>query len=284
VDLRRVIKRAAKWSVEWASAISGYGFVYRTSRTFVEGFRILTYHKIADHPQDSFTVMTDHFRSHMAFLADHHPVMALADLAQRLVEGPIPETGAVAVTFDDGYAEAATVISEILDKHRLPATFFVITGVLDDTIQFPGGPFLTWQNAREMSAAGLSIGSHAVSHRSLGEISLRDVEEELATSYRRITEELGAAPKGLSYPYGTVRDFSDAVAGIAKTIGYDYAVTGLHGLNHVGCNPYCLRRTSLTAGDGLRTFRMILKGHLDAWRLVDKWGYRLQRVEVRKRA
>jgi len=27
---------------------------------------------------------------------------------------------------------------------------------------------------------------------------------------------------------------------------------------------------------------MILKGHLDPWRLVDKWGYRLQRREVRR--
>ena len=282
MDLRWALKRASKWSVEWASALSGYGFMYRLSRTFAEGYRILTYHKIADRPQDSFTVKTDHFRSHMAFLADHHPVLPLADLAQRLVEGPAPELGAVAVTFDDGYAEAATVISEILDKHRLTATFFVITGVLDNMIEFPGGPFLTWQDAREMSTAGLSIGSHTVGHRSLGEISLKDVEEELATSYRRITEELGAAPKGLSYPYGTVRDFSDAAAEIAKTVGYDYAVTGLHGLNHVGCNPYSLLRTSLTAGDGLRTFRMILKGHLDPWRLVDKWGYRLQRREVRR--
>jgi peptidoglycan/xylan/chitin deacetylase (PgdA/CDA1 family) len=282
VDLRWALKRAAKWSVEWASAFSGYGFMYRRSRTFVERFRILTYHKIADQPQDSFTVKTDHFRSHMSFLADHHPVMALADLARRLVEGPAPEAGAVAVTFDDGYNEAANVISEILCRHHVPATFFVITGVLDNTIQFPGGPFVTWQDAREMSAAGLSIGSHTVSHRSLGEISLEDVEEELATSYRRITEELGAPPKGLSYPYGTLRDFSVDVAEIAKSTGYDYAVTGVHGLNHVGCNPYYLRRTSLTAGDGLRTFRMILKGHLDPWRLVDKWGYRLQRSEVRK--
>ncbi len=281
MDPRWALKRVAKWSVEWASAISGYGFMYRRSRNFVEGFRILTYHKIADRPQDSFTVKTDHFRSHMAFLAGHHPVMALTDLARRLVEGPAPEAGTVAVTFDDGYSEAATVISEILDKNHLTATFFVIIGVLDNTIQFPGGPFLTWKNAREMSAAGFSIGSHTVSHRSLGAIGLKDVEEELKVSYLRITEELGSPPNGVSYPYGTIRDFSDDVAEIAKTVGYDYAVTGVHGLNHVGCNPYCLRRTSLTAGDGLTTFRMILKGHLDPWRLVDKWGYRLQRREVR---
>ncbi len=281
MDLRWALKRTAKWSVEWASAFSGYGLMYRRSQTFHEGFRILTYHKIADQPRDSFTVQIDHFRSHMAFLADHHPVIELNDLVRRLVEGPAPEAGAVAVTFDDGYSEAATVISEILNQKSLPATFFVITGVLDNKIQFPGGPFLTWQDAREMSAAGLSIGSHTVSHRSLGEISLADAEEEVTRSYRRITEELGAPPKGLSYPYGTIRDFSEEVAELAKRAGYSYAVTGMHGLNHLECNPYCLRRTSLTAGDGLRTFRMILKGHLDPWRLVDKWGHRLQRRQVR---
>jgi hypothetical protein len=99
VDPRWALKRAAKWSVEWASAISGYGFFYRKSPTFVEGFRILTYHKIAEQPQDSFTVKTDHFRSHMAFLADHHPVMALTDLARRLdlTEESLKSAGAKAV-------------------------------------------------------------------------------------------------------------------------------------------------------------------------------------------
>ncbi len=282
MDLRWALKRAAKWAVEWASAISGYGFAYRRSSSFVQGYRILTYHKIADRPQDSFTVKTDHFRSHMAFLADNHPVMGLADLVRRLVEGPAPESGTVAVTFDDGYGEAATTIAEIMDKKDLTATFFIITGVLDNTIQFPGGPFLSWQDARQMSAAGFSIGSHTVSHRSLGEIELEDVEKELTGSYRRITEELGEPPKGLSYPYGTIRDFSGKVGEIAKSTGYEFAVTGLHGLNRIGCDQYFLRRTSLTAGDGLRTFRMILRGHLDPWRLVDEWGYRLQRWEARR--
>jgi peptidoglycan/xylan/chitin deacetylase (PgdA/CDA1 family) len=282
VDTRWALKRAAKWSIEWASAISGYGSVYRKSRSLVKGYRILTYHKIADRPQDSFTVKTDHFRSHIAFLADNHPVMSLTDLVRGLAEGPAPESGTMAITFDDGYSEAATTIAEILDKKSLTATFFVITGVLDNTIRFPGGPFLTWQDARQMSTAGFSIGSHTVSHRSLGEISLEDVGEELTASYERITEELGEPPKGLSYPYGTIRDFTENVAQMAKSTGYEYAVTGLHGLNQMGCNPYTLRRTSLMAGDGLRTFRMILKGHLDPWRLVDEWGYYLQRWEVKR--
>ena len=87
MDPRWALKRAAKWSIEWASAISGYGTAYRRSRSFAEGCRILTYHKIADRPQDSFTVKTDHFRSHIAFLADNHPVMGLTDLVQEISRG-----------------------------------------------------------------------------------------------------------------------------------------------------------------------------------------------------
>lgn len=280
MNLRWALKRTAKWSVECASAISGYGLAYQRSRAFVEGFRILTYHRIAERPRDSHTVKTDHFRNHMSFLADHHPVIGLGELAQRLVNGPVPEKGSIAVTFDDGYSEAATIVSEILDQHKIPATFFIITGLLDKEIQFPGGPFLTWEGVGQMAAAGFSIGSHAVSHQSLGGMSPKEAELELVNSYRRIAEELGLPPTGVAYPYGTMRDFSAVIARIAQKAGYNYAVTAVHGLNHMGCDPFYLRRTSLTAGDGPRTFRMILKGHLDSWRFVDRWGYRLQRVNA----
>ena len=128
-----------------------------------------------------------------------------------------------------------------------------------------------------MAAAGFSIGSHTVSHRSLGRLPAAEVESELVLSRRRIEEELGAPPAALSYPYGTLRDVSSPVAALARKAGYTCAVTAIHGLNHRGTNPYWLRRTSLTAGDGLRTFKMIMKGCLDPWYLVDRWGHKIQR-------
>jgi peptidoglycan/xylan/chitin deacetylase (PgdA/CDA1 family) len=277
VDFRWAVKRAAKWAVESAAVLSGFGLIYRTTAAFRHGCRILTYHKVSDKPEDSHSIKTDHFRDHMAFLADHHSVIGLPEMAVKLAEGDSAVAGCVAVTLDDGYAGAATDVRNILDRYRIPATFFIITGVLDGKVAFPGGPFLSWQDVREMTAAGFTFGSHTVSHRSLGEISLADAEKELVESRRRMSQELGIAPTVLSYPYGTIRDFSQSVALVSRQAGYLNAVTAVHGLNHVRCDPFFLKRTSMTAGDGLRTFKMILKGNLDPWVVVDKWSYRLQR-------
>ncbi len=278
MGFRRALKRGLKWAVEWGTALSGAGFLYCRSRTFRSGHRILTYHRVADTPQDSYTVRTDHFREHMAFLSDRFRVMDLMELVKELHEGGDSWGQSVAVTFDDGYLETATSVREILDRYSIPATIFLITGILDRDGQAPGGPYLTWDHARDLRAAGFSIGSHTVTHRSLGELNPSEIEKELETSRNRIAQELGSPPQGLSYPYGTVRDFSPRIAEAARKAGYQYAVTAIHGLNHAGCDPLTLRRTSLGQGDGPRTFRMILRGSLDPWVLVDRWGYRFQRV------
>jgi peptidoglycan/xylan/chitin deacetylase (PgdA/CDA1 family) len=274
---RWLLKRALKWSVEWGMTLSGAGVLYRGTRYFQKGLRILTYHHVGDRPRDSFTIGTAHFRAHMAYLADHHPVVGLTELVARLACGPPPEPGTVALTFDDGYADAVAAVCPTLQHYSLPATFFVVTGSLDGA-KLPGGPFLTWRDVKQMVASGFAIGSHTVNHPSLGTLDERGIEHELAESRSRISDETGVPPAGLSYPYGTVRDFSSTVAAVAENVGYLYAVTAVHGLNHDGRNRFFLRRTTLTAGDNLRTFRMILNGCLDPWYFVDTWGFVWQRT------
>jgi peptidoglycan/xylan/chitin deacetylase (PgdA/CDA1 family) len=276
---RWALKRTLKWILECGMAFSGVGFLYRKSSLFRSGFRILTYHRVIDHPLTSHDLKTEHFRLHMAYLSDHHPVLGLSELVERLMQGPLPEPGSVAVTFDDGYRDAADTVATILNRYHIPATFFVIAGLLDANRRMNTklGYFMTWDDARDLVSAGLTVGSHTVTHRSLGGIPLKEVEQELLISRKRIAEELGALPQELSYPYGTVLDVSEDIAAAARRAGYRCAVTAIHGLNRAACNPFLLGRTTLTAGDGPRTFKMILSGCLDPWVFVDRWGYRFQR-------
>ncbi|MFH1118044.1 MAG: polysaccharide deacetylase family protein [Pseudomonadota bacterium] len=275
---RWALKRALKWAMEWSVQMSGAAWAYRRTATFRNGFRILTYHKIADRPENSFTVKTAHFREHMRYLSDHCNVQSMEDILDLIARGGRPETGTVAVTFDDGYRESAYETAQTLQHLGIPATFFVVTGVLDNEVELPAGPYLTWPEVKQMADAGLTIGSHTVSHPSLGEINRHEVEKELAVSGKRIAEELGSFPSGVAYPYGTLRDFSSETARTARRVGYRYAVTAVHGLNQTGGDPFLLRRTTVGAGDGLRTFRLIVKGCLDGWSMVDRWGSRLQRT------
>jgi len=277
VTPRWLLKRILKWGVELGSEISGAGFIYRNSSYFKNGFRILTYHRITKNPLDSYSLKTSHFKDHVAFLTDHYPVVSLQEMALGLQGRSKLDNGSVCISFDDGYSEAAGVVGDILARFNAPACFFVITGILDKKTEYSGGGYLEWHEVKELKKSGFNIGSHTVTHRSLGALSLHDVELELKDSFDRLEQELGTVPDGISYPYGTLRDFSDGIVQATHKCGYPYAVTAIHGLNHIGCDQFRLNRTTITAGDGLKTFKLIMKGSLDAWRIVDQWGYRLQR-------
>ncbi len=275
---RWFLKRALKWGVEWTTELSGGGLVYRNSSYFKTGCRILTYHRITPHPTDSHSLTIRHFRDHIAFLKDNYPLVSLSEMVSGLLGQIKLLDEAVCITFDDGYAEIAGVVREILHKYKVPACFFVITGILDGKqTGYSGVDYLSWDKVKQLKKEGFLIGSHTITHRSLGKLNSKEVHTELKGSYDRLKVELGAPPDGFSYPFGTYRDFSDDVISVTRNCGYPYAVTAIHGLNHIGCDPFRLQRTTITAGDGLKTFKMIMKGDLDPWRFVDEWGYRLQR-------
>jgi peptidoglycan/xylan/chitin deacetylase (PgdA/CDA1 family)/glycosyltransferase involved in cell wall biosynthesis/SAM-dependent methyltransferase len=94
---------------------------------------ILAYHRVGDLTPDSHRLCTPPavFREHMAYVRDHFSPIGLDDLVRAAATGRIPE-GAVAITFDDGYFDALTVASPILEEFGLPATFFVNTDRLDE--------------------------------------------------------------------------------------------------------------------------------------------------------
>ena len=94
---------------------------------------ILAYHRVATLDPDSHKLCTppDVFREHMACLARDFTPIGLEDLVRAAAAGRIPER-AVAVTFDDGYLDALTVVSPILVSLGVPATFFVNSDRLNE--------------------------------------------------------------------------------------------------------------------------------------------------------
>jgi peptidoglycan/xylan/chitin deacetylase (PgdA/CDA1 family)/glycosyltransferase involved in cell wall biosynthesis len=96
---------------------------------------ILAYHRVADHPLDSHGLCTppEAFASHMELIAEKLRPLPLSELAARLRAREL-EPGSVAVTFDDGYLDNLDIASPILEKHGVPATFFV-SGPLDDELR-----------------------------------------------------------------------------------------------------------------------------------------------------
>lgn len=281
MNSRWIAKRSLKWAAELAAKYSGLAALRRKSRYYQNSFRVLTYHKITDNPKTTHDLSEKHFTEHCRILSGEFNVVSLKELVDQCSKGTRPKPDSVALTFDDGYNDLSGVVGETLLKYGLTATFFIVTGFVDKTVNSGRGPYVNWTDLRRLSQAGFSIGSHSVSHASMNDLDFQRLEFELSHSRDRIRSELGHDPCGFSYPYGTLRDFSDVTREAVIESGYPWAVTAIHGVNSLGADIYSLKRINMTCGDGPRTLRLIMEGCLDVWGLIDRVAYRLQRPYYR---
>lgn len=90
-------------------------------------------------------------------------ILPLADGIRRLYDGTLP-TGALAITFDDGYSDNLSVAAPILHRHGIPATVFVATGYLDGGCMFNDMVIeaVRQATAPEFDLSALGLGKHSV--------------------------------------------------------------------------------------------------------------------------
>src|SRR5688572_19859233 len=93
---------------------------------------VLIFHRVRATPDGLFPREPDaeQFEAKLRLIADWFHVMPLTEAIQAMRRGTLPAR-ALAITFDDGYADNHTVALPILIRLKLPATFFVTSGYLD---------------------------------------------------------------------------------------------------------------------------------------------------------
>jgi peptidoglycan/xylan/chitin deacetylase (PgdA/CDA1 family) len=100
------------------------------------------------------------------------------------------------------------------------------------------GP-ITWEQAREMDAAGVEMGSHTVTHPILTRVDDERLRAELCESRSRLEAMLNREIDLFCYPNG---DYDSRVRRTAQAAGYRCAVTIEEGLNGIGADLMALRR------------------------------------------
>jgi len=98
---------------------------------------ILLYHRVAELDSDPWglVVTPRHFEEHLQVLRGFGRVMPLKELAAAVNNQALPRR-AVAVTFDDGYADNLLNAKPLLEKHSVPATVFIATGHTGEAREF----------------------------------------------------------------------------------------------------------------------------------------------------
>lgn len=92
---------------------------------------ILYYHRIASPSLDPWrtSVSPEAFASHLELFQSEMRVLPLAELVAALRRGKIPDR-AVSLTFDDGYVDNLEQALPRLERHGLPAMFYIPTGLI----------------------------------------------------------------------------------------------------------------------------------------------------------
>jgi peptidoglycan/xylan/chitin deacetylase (PgdA/CDA1 family) len=185
------------------------------------------------------------------------PIVELTTVVEAaLGKGSVPE-GAVAVTFDDGYADFYDVALPILQEQRIPATLFAVAGKLGGWNDWmPEGadrrPLMTGDQLQQLPEWGITVGSHSLTHARLPELDDEALARELQDSRARLADVLGQDVDLLAYPHGL---YDERVMAFAHKAGYRGACSTRSGFNADGVEPLALRRIDVYGTDVLGDFR-----------------------------
>jgi hypothetical protein len=116
--------------------------------------------------------------------------------------------------------------------------------------------FLSWDEAREMSRAGMAVGSHTHSHQVLSQLKPEQQLKELSESRAILSRQLGVEADVIAYPVGHKASFTEQTLDIARKSGYRAAFSHYGGINMQGSTSlFDIRRTKIV-NQSLSRFRV----------------------------
>ncbi len=257
------MKKTAQFIARTLDASGVLGMLERLDRS--SALRVLVYHRV-DEPSAEpdldpglISATPEEFREQMRLVAKHyHPVSLRTVLAAQRGKVRLP-SGAVLITFDDGYLDFALHAWPVLRELGLPAVLFVPTAFPDQA----NGSGFWWDRLY----AGLRRAKGRV-------VNLPDLGEFDLAPAAGLSLALKACKQHVkSLPHGEAMDWVDAALGelpdvpsVARVLSWDslreLARQGLDVCAHGHLHALCTRLTADELRDDLITCRARLTSEL----------------------
>lgn len=243
---------------------SPVGYAFHSLRTRRTPRIVLVYHGVA--PQQPACVDSILFREHIAYLSEHCRIISLDDVLNAREQADRP---AVAITFDDAFANLLEHALPVLSERHAPAVIFVPTGYLgknnawDYRSAQPLMPIMTAADVQDAHSRGFEIGSHSWSHIRLRGLDGVALQHEIGDSKKMLEDLLGEQIKMFAYPHGGRSDFDVRAAETVKEAGYRSAVTTFFGRYNDPSHRYEIRRIIVWPGDTTHELQRKIDGHYD---------------------
>ena len=220
------------------------------------GVPVFMYHHVNNTTPSSrialgLTLPTASFEDQLRYLAENKiATMTAAELVDAFSRGEHLARSTV-LTFDDGYADCATIVAPLLARYKARATFFVNAG----TIGLRG--HLSWKDLRMLRAAGNEIGAHGERHLDLSTLSRDGQLHEAGDCVARIERFTGARPISYAYASGA---YNNTTLEVMREIGIRSAWTEHSGWAKNVRTPYEMPRLRVARDTSLAGFAYLVSG------------------------
>ncbi len=176
---------------------------------------ILQYHHIDDSTPFSTSTAPERFKAHLNLL--NKLGATIVRLEDAIIRDPsqLPDTAGetdtelrIAITFDDAFVSIYDEAFPMLSERQWPFTIFVAPKLVGLDRQY-----LSWDQLKEMQAAGATIANHSLGHEHLIRLEpgeneadwLARIKANTLAAERVLIEQLSVRPKLYALPYGEYR-------------------------------------------------------------------------------
>jgi len=252
---RRVRRRSSLKLAVKTLVLAPYVILRNWYRRLYGGFPvvILYHHLVTDRPH-RMGIPTERFFDQVNFLKKYYKIVSLSEAIELLKTGKT-KCPAVALTFDDGYAENFVNLRAVSEKTGIPVGFFVSTQKVEEQAEFDhdvklgerGFLPMTWEQVRYLAARGYVIGSHTRSHFNCRSSDAEKLQWEIMGSKQDLDAHLGQPTTFFSFPWGHPADISPQALQLSRTT-YPYVASACGGENFPanGTKPWLLNRCTHT--------------------------------------
>lgn len=175
--------------------------------------------------QKGYSVTPEEFEAQLVYLRDHgYTVVSLDDLLRFVAMGTTTVAKPVVLTFDDGWKNEYVNAFPLLKKYHMKGTFFIYTHPISRDSRF-----MTWEDVKDMDAAGMTIGDHTLSHPYLKGLTHDQLSHEILDSKKKLEEKLGKTVTHFASPFGYT---SPDLVSILQAAGFTTGRTTFWGAEH----------------------------------------------------
>jgi peptidoglycan/xylan/chitin deacetylase (PgdA/CDA1 family) len=160
------------------------------------------------------------------------------------------------LTFDDGEMNNYRVAFPIIKEFGFNAYFFIIVKRIGEN------GYMGFEELKNLVAAGMTIGSHSLSHEIMTNLKDNQVIEELKASKTYLEMNLGVPIRTFSVPRGF---YNDKIIQMAYEAGYTQIFISE---KRTGSKSICTPRRAVKANWSLKRFQQALEDHVPLGEII----------------